>query len=822
MPSFPDGYDAFDTPADTDVLGGSRPGATGVKQRKLTLAALWAFLRAKLTTTPVTVAEGGTGAATAAAARTALGLGNVDNTSDASKPVSTAQAAAIALKLNASEKGASGGVAELDGVGRVIRRQIPPALSGAALLTSDAATADRALVIDADSRIVSGSGLTLARLYIDVPAAPPAASVYLLSISNSATAGSSTTNALLLYYNAAGNLVLRQFGASVTAYRELTYSGFITNYGGCQRLRIDLALSVNATTEPDLWIEGVEQVGSFLFQAPVPAWLDASLTNTSKVVFHRNAAAGVVAPGVLFGSRWTQADVTNDIAGTLPPSGSPPVLLPVLDSGTTVSDAGVYGYVGYIKAGLSPIPAFSQGAAYKYPFQISGLVHILMHGQSNATGASSSSVWDGDSWINDGSDYTRLTPWQPFSNITFAPSFTASAPLTGSNVAMHYGGNSGEGETPLPTLANQLASELDIQCIASSCGVGGAPIAFLGKPVSFATKALMDADLAHPKHQVAQVTSDPTPANNRYYRKTDEEGLGEWSTTMSLITGTDIPWYYLGRHLFRGHQRADDLTKDYFVAAIPYIQGEADAKYVDPDHSDFKSEWYYRGRLIQLHTDLVELVRTNTGQRTPPLMVIDQILFAGDDRASSEAYFGLAKNQLAAADATPGLVISHPRYALTSAIHYTAELQRWAGAYMAKVIRHVCFEGGTWSPLRPTSWTLDSDKIRLRFHVPHGRLQFSTNSARGGNVDSLLTEFGFEFSDDDARTISSVEIVGRDEVLITLSGAAGANAVLSYARGQRYGNLCDTDTAEGYYVSATDDLPFDLRNWCVSFEVTLN
>lgn len=49
--------------------------------------------------TDVAVADGGTGASTAAAARTNLGLGSVDNTSDADKPVSTAQAAADALKV---------------------------------------------------------------------------------------------------------------------------------------------------------------------------------------------------------------------------------------------------------------------------------------------------------------------------------------------------------------------------------------------------------------------------------------------------------------------------------------------------------------------------------------------------------------------------------------------------------------------------------------------------------------------------------------------------------------------------------------------------
>lgn len=46
----------------------------------------------------VAIANGGTGATTAPAARTNLGLGNVDNTSDLSKPISTATQAALDLK----------------------------------------------------------------------------------------------------------------------------------------------------------------------------------------------------------------------------------------------------------------------------------------------------------------------------------------------------------------------------------------------------------------------------------------------------------------------------------------------------------------------------------------------------------------------------------------------------------------------------------------------------------------------------------------------------------------------------------------------------
>jgi hypothetical protein len=54
-----------------------------------------------------------------------VGLGNVDNTSDVNKPVSTAQQTALDLKINLTQKGAANGVATLDAGSKIPVTQLP-------------------------------------------------------------------------------------------------------------------------------------------------------------------------------------------------------------------------------------------------------------------------------------------------------------------------------------------------------------------------------------------------------------------------------------------------------------------------------------------------------------------------------------------------------------------------------------------------------------------------------------------------------------------------------------------------------------------------
>jgi hypothetical protein len=77
---------------------------TKVSDQKLTYSpyALFAETAGKLGST-LGIAGGGTGATTAVGARANLGLGNVDNTADADKPISTATKAALDLKANIAD-----------------------------------------------------------------------------------------------------------------------------------------------------------------------------------------------------------------------------------------------------------------------------------------------------------------------------------------------------------------------------------------------------------------------------------------------------------------------------------------------------------------------------------------------------------------------------------------------------------------------------------------------------------------------------------------------------------------------------------------------
>ena len=88
--------------SETDPTGGTNYSAPGVFALNSVPYALYAENASVATTLTGTlpIFSGGTGATTATAARASLGLGNVDNTSDLLKPVSTATQTSLATKVD--------------------------------------------------------------------------------------------------------------------------------------------------------------------------------------------------------------------------------------------------------------------------------------------------------------------------------------------------------------------------------------------------------------------------------------------------------------------------------------------------------------------------------------------------------------------------------------------------------------------------------------------------------------------------------------------------------------------------------------------------
>lgn len=143
---------------------------------------------------------------------------------------------------------------------------------------------------------------------------------------------------------------------------------------------------------------------------------------------------------------------------------------------------------------------------------------------------------------------------------------------------------------------------------------------------------------------------------------------------------------------------------------------------------------------------------------------------------------------------------------------------RTLGAYFARAYHQIRVAGRPWEPLRPVAVDVSGTKMTLTFNK--GGLVFDTTTVPA----QVGMGFSVKTSAAAAVSVSAVDIVGTDRVVLTCTTPPGSGAVVSYgalnATGMgsytgQAGNLRDNAGAR----DAFEGVP--LHNWCLLFDWTV-
>lgn len=283
---------------------------------------------------------------------------------------------------------------------------------------------------------------------------------------------------------------------------------------------------------------------------------------------------------------------------------------------------------------------------------------------------------------------------------------------------------------------------------------------------------------------------------------------------------------------------ADGASKSHSVSAIAWMQGEYD--YHGSNGSTNATKVLYKAALAQLHADMVEDCKTETGQTDDPIFILYQTSgnWARDADINGLAglHVGMAQLEYALENPTK-VIMAGPSYPVTDkGGHLDSNGSRWFGQMLAKAYVRSVIDGRRFRPLSPIKIeAVSATKVRLHMFVPVPPLQFAMPY-----VVNTATDFsakGFRITDaSGAAAIASVTIVGDTIIdIVTSRNIDIASAHLWYASKTTFdgaGCLRDSDDAlardqyvylsgSGMYASADIDAlvdqPYPLNNWCTAF-----
>ncbi|PWD85793.1 hypothetical protein [Ignatzschineria cameli] len=273
---------------------------------------------------------------------------------------------------------------------------------------------------------------------------------------------------------------------------------------------------------------------------------------------------------------------------------------------------------------------------------------------------------------------------------------------------------------------------------------------------------------------------------------------------------------------------ADKEGRSYSVWSMIWYQGESDysANSNDNDSYSYIERW-----LSSMWEPLKKNIAKITGQEFSPYLFTYQV--AAHRRYDSDE-MSIAIAQWRASRMYDDVILAAPAYIFQTAsddLHLTNEASWLMGEYTSRAIfQTMIARSGKFRPLEPVSVEVRDMEVVIEFHVPTGKLV----------IDNALCESyenaGFIFRDKDDVVmddfIASVELVGRNAVLIKTKDVIPLDAKITYARGKpgdrkasgpisgARGNLRDEAGLVDTAISPLGNI-FLLHNACVMFEYSL-
>lgn len=265
-----------------------------------------------------------------------------------------------------------------------------------------------------------------------------------------------------------------------------------------------------------------------------------------------------------------------------------------------------------------------------------------------------------------------------------------------------------------------------------------------------------------------------------------------------------------------GKTRATEMSKTYELAALMWLQGEA-------DYQTGTSRSGYALKLRQLRSDIEAAMQTATGLTGRPLPMVTyqtatHIFYGKKPPVIAQAQLDVSADKYVAM-AAPCYFVPFNTDAAAGSVHLTSTGYKWLGAYMGLAIKRWIYDGTKINPLTPTAiQNFGNGVIVLSFAVSgNQKLVLDTTTVPNpGN-------YGFTATDSNGTTvaISSVTLVGRNAIRITCANNTVKSIQYAWIGDsiKGFGNLRD---------NSGDTLIFDppginkpMHRWAPIFDVAI-